>query len=122
MPRTSLLAAGFAVTALLASTPAFAKFGAFAYDQDAAKFGYSYNQDTQARADADAIKGCNGSGCKIVFRTGPRQCGALATGDKGKVWGGARRPGKAAAELAAMQDCQKRTKGQCRVRASECNR
>lgn len=122
MSRITLLAAGFAVTALLASTPAFAKFGAFAYDQGAAKFGYSYDQDSQARADADALKGCNSAGCKIVFRTGPRQCGAIATGEKGKVWGGARRGNKTAAELAAMQDCQKRFSGQCKVRASECNR
>ena len=42
--------------------------------------------------------------------------------DDGKIWGGARRPKRAAAEAAAMNDCQKRTAGQCKVRASECNK
>ena len=32
------------------------------------------------------------------------------------------REGKAEAELAAMQNCQKRTSGQCKIRGSECNR
>jgi hypothetical protein len=124
MPRHSLvLAAAFAMIAVLASArPALAAYGAFAYDEGAHKLGYSYNEQSQKAADAAALKGCASGDCKIVFRTGPRQCGAIATGDEGKVWGGARRDKKDAAELAAMQDCQKRFSGQCKVKASECNR
>lgn len=124
MPRQSLiLAAAFAMIAVIAGArPALAAYGAFAYDEGAQKFGYSYNEATQGAADSKAIAGCASSGCKVVFRTGPQQCGALATGDEGKVWGGARRDQRPAAELAAMQDCQKRTKGQCKIQASQCNR
>ncbi len=120
----SLLAAGFIAALGLTATagPAFAKFGAFAYDQGAGKYGYSYNEDSQSQADAAALKGCASEGCKIVFRTGPRQCGAIATTENGKAWGVARRNQRDAAALAAMQDCQKHTHGQCKVKASECNR
>jgi len=124
MPRQSLvLAAVFATIAATAGArPALAAYGAFAYDEGAHKYGYSYNEATQKAADAAALKGCASGGCKVVFRTGPQQCGAIATGEEGKVWGGARREQRAAAELAAMSDCQKRTSGQCKIKASECNR
>ncbi|HEY1795550.1 MAG TPA: DUF4189 domain-containing protein [Stellaceae bacterium] len=124
MRRQSLvLAAMFAMIAVMASArPALAAYGAFAYDEGAGKYGYSYNEQNQNAADAAAIKGCNSGGCKVVFRTGPQQCGAIAATENGKVWGGARRDQRAAAELAAMQDCQKRSSGQCEVKASKCNR
>ncbi len=124
MPHHSLvLAAVFAMIAVMAGArPALAAYGAFAYDEGAHKYGYSHNEATQKAADDLALKGCASGGCKIVFRTGPQQCGAIATGEDGKVWGGARRDQQAAAELAAMQDCQKRASGQCKIRASDCNR
>jgi hypothetical protein len=123
MPRQSLIvAAMFALIAVMASArPALAAYGAYAYDQDAGKYGYSYNEQTEKAADTAALKGCNSGGCKIVFRTGPQQCGAIAATENGKVWGGAHRDRRPEAELAAMQDCQKRTQGQCKVKASECN-
>lgn len=123
MPRQSLvIAAVFAMFAVMAGArPALAAYGAFAYDEGAGKYGYSYNEQSQGQADAAALKGCNSGACKIVFRTGPQQCGAIAATENGKVWGGARRDQRAGAELAAMQDCQKRTEGQCKVKASECN-
>jgi len=110
-----------AVATVAAAGPAFAKYGAFAYDQPAGKFGYSYNEATQNAADAAALKGCASPGCKVVFRTGPQQCGAIAAVEGGKIWGGARRNSKDSAELAAIQDCQKRTSTQCKIRGSECN-
>jgi len=73
-------------------------------------------------ADEAALKGCASEQCKIVFRTGPKECGAIAMNDDGKIWGGAKRPTRDAAELAAMNNCQKRTGGQCKVRANECNK
>ena len=124
MPRQSLvIAAVFATIAVMASArPALAAYGAFAYDESAHKYGYSHDEASQKVADDLALKGCASTGCKVVFRTGAKQCGALATGEEGKIWGGAWRREKAAAELAAMQDCQKRASGQCKIRASECNR
>ena len=49
-------------------------------------------------------------------------CGAIALTDDGKIWGGSTRPTRAAAELAAIQGCQKRTKVQCQVKGAECNK
>jgi hypothetical protein len=99
-----------------------AEYGAFAYEESAAKYGFSWNEVDQARADAAALKGCVVDNCKIVFRTGPKECGAIAMSANGKVWGGAKRGQRAAAELAAIENCQNRTSGQCKVRGAECNR
>jgi hypothetical protein len=97
-------------------------YGAFAYADGPALFGFSWNQPDQPNADYGALKGCASSECKIVFRTGPRECGAIAMNDSGKIWGGAKRGQPAAAELAAVENCQQRATGQCKVRGSECNR
>lgn len=124
MPRQSLiLAAVFAMIAVMAGArPALAAYGAFAYDEGARKFGYSHDEPTQKAADAAALKGCASNGCKVIFHTGPQQCGAIAMSDGDKGWGAAYRDQRPAAELAAMQDCQKHTQAQCKVKASVCNR
>ena len=57
-----------------------------------------------------------------MFRVGPHLCGAIAMTEDGKVWGGAVRPKRDGAQLAALENCQKRTAGQCKLRGSECNR
>jgi hypothetical protein len=84
--------------------------------------GFSWNEANQKQAEDVAIKNCNTTGCKVVFRVAPKQCGAIALTDDGKIWGGSTRPTKAAAELAAIEGCQKRTKVQCAVKGSECNK
>ena len=118
-----LIAALAVVIALgLTVAPALAAYGAFAYDDDAHKYGYSWNEETAGAADQAALKGCGTDKCKVVFRTVSKECGAIAFGDEGKVWGGAKRDTRAAAELAAMENCQKRFTGQCKIKASECNR
>ena len=124
MRRAILSVAGFAaaVFMLANAAPAFAEYGAFALDEATGKYGVSWNEATQKQAEDAAIKGCNTTACKIVFKLGPKRCGAIALTDDGKIWGGAERPTKAAAELAAMQNCQKRTKVQCKVKGAECNR
>lgn len=123
MHRATLLALGIsALLAVAAATPAFAEFGAFARDEASGKLGLSWGKETQRRADEAAMKDCAESACKIVFRTRAKQCSAVATAAEGNAWGASRRDHKDAAELAAMTDCQKRTKGQCKVRASGCNR
>jgi hypothetical protein len=128
MRRTTMLAAAAAglsamLTMLAASPAAFAGYGAFALDATAHKFGYSANQPDQQRADQLALKNCKSDNCKIVFPIGPRRCGALATSDvAGTAWGGAVKPTRDAAQLAAIADCQKHTAGQCKLRAVGCNR
>ena len=124
MRRLTMLAAGLAVVlATTAASPAVAGYGAFALDPAAHRFGYSLNQPDRHSADRLALQHCKSANCKVVFPVGPRQCGALATGEKaGTAWGGAVKRTRDAAELAAMQDCQKRTAGQCKLRAAGCNR
>jgi hypothetical protein len=124
MRRAMLTAAGFAAAVLMLANaaPAYAEYGAFARDEATGKYGFSWNEANQKQAEDAAIKNCNTTGCKVVFRVHPKQCGAIALTDDGKIWGGSTRPTKAAAELAAIQGCQKRTKVQCTVKGSECNK
>jgi clan AA aspartic protease (TIGR02281 family) len=97
-------------------------FGSFAHNESSGHYGFSWNEYDQPRADHAALQSCATNGCKVVFRVGPKLCGAIAVTDDGMVWGGATRPTRAAAELAAFQNCQKRTKVQCTVKGAECNR
>jgi len=123
MQRVGIFAVAAVVVGLVTGAgPAFAEYGAFAYEAATGKYGLSWNERDQRRADDAALKGCAAGNCKIVFRTGPKECGAIAMSETGKVWGGAKRDRRAAAELAAIENCQKRTSGQCKVRGSECNR
>ena len=97
-------------------------YGAFAHDGTSGRYGASWNQASQARADEAALKGCASEYCKIVFRMTARQCGALAMTDNGKIWGGATRTERNAAERAAVENCEKRTSTSCRLRSVQCNR
>jgi hypothetical protein len=123
-----IIAAGiwaFAISMVIGVSPALADYGALAHDDATGKYGLSSNEKTQAKADDVALKECGSDKCKIVFRTSARECGAIATAETIKeslAWGGAKRPVRPAAELAAMSACQKRTKGQCKIRSAECNR
>jgi hypothetical protein len=96
-------------------------YGAFAHDDTSGRYGASWNQQSQARADEAALKGCASQSCKIVFRMTARQCGAIALTENGKVWGGATRSDRAAAERAAVENCEKRTSTSCRLRSAQCN-
>ena len=128
MPRSpfvfllALVIGAVAALTALRSTPALAEYGAFALDEGAHKYGYSWNKESKPAANAAALKGCATDKCKVVFQTGPKQCGAIAMAADNKVWGGAQRNRREAAELAAIENCQKRTSGQCKIRAAECNR
>jgi hypothetical protein len=125
MRQTKLLAAGFsAFLAMAVTAPAFAGYGALAHDDGSGKYGLSSNEDAQNKADDVAMKECGSDKCKIVFRTAARECGAIAlAGDgTGNAWGAGKHPQRATAELAAVTNCQKHTKGQCKVKAAECNK
>lgn len=125
MRRSTMIALGIAgFLASAAAQPASAGYGALAQDDASGKYGLSANEQTQSKADDVAMKICGGDKCKIVFRTVAKECGAIATAETGNAWGAGKRPQnqRAAAELAAIQSCQKRTKGQCKLRGAECNR
>jgi Domain of unknown function (DUF4189) len=114
----ALLAFGYATL----PTPAFAGFGAIAWDQVSGQRGWSWNQPTAQKAGEVALSECGASGCKVVIHTVARQCAALATTQDGKAAGGAARKTKDAARLAALADCQKRGAGDCVVRVGDCNK
>jgi clan AA aspartic protease (TIGR02281 family) len=97
-------------------------YGAFAHDDTSGRYGASWNQNSQSRADEAALKGCASEWCKIVFRITARQCGAIAMTDNGKIWGGATRSERADAERAAVENCSKRTSLSCKPRSVQCNR
>jgi hypothetical protein len=125
VPVATSLAASLAALVLIGGTvPAFASFGAFAYDEATGKYGASWNQASQKEADDAATKGCASEKCKVVFRTNAGQCGAIAATENGKVWGGARRPKRDEAEKAALANCEKRpgAAGKCKVRTADCNK
>src|SRR5690242_8640500 len=125
MRRISIVAAGlFVLLATGAASPALAGYGALAYDDTARKYGFSWNEATAGRAEELALKDCGGAKtCKVVFRTGPKQCGAIATAETGNAWGASDKGDrKDTVELRAIESCQKRASGQCKVRASACNR
>jgi hypothetical protein len=124
MRRAILNATGFAAAlfVLANAAPACAGYGALAFDEQARKYGLSSNEETQGKADDVAMKICGTDKCKIVFRTSARECGAIAMANTGTGWGAGKRANRAAAELGAMQSCQKHTKGQCKINSVECNR
>ncbi len=118
-----IVAAIVAVVAVMAhAAPAAAGYGAVALDEKNAKYGFGWNEDTQKKADDAAMQACNGEACKIVFRVPPKQCGSLATAEKGAAWGGSVKPTRDAAKLGAIENCQKNTSGKCVVRGTDCNR
>jgi uncharacterized protein DUF4189 len=123
MRRTRMIVVGcLAILAMLAAAPAFAGYGAVAFDEKAAKYGFAWNEDTQKRADEAALQACNSADCKVVIPVPPRRCAALATGEKGNAWGGHVDTSRDAAKLRAIENCQKRTSGKCVLRGSDCNR
>jgi hypothetical protein len=119
-----MIVVGFSALLVLAlsAAPAFAGYGAVAFDEKTAKYGFGWNEDTQKRADEAALQACNSADCKVVIPVPPRRCAALATGEKGSAWGGNVGSTRDAAKLRALENCQKRTSGKCVLRGSDCNR
>lgn len=121
MTLSRVIVVGLSGLFFLSATQALAAYGAFAYDQGTGRYGFSWNRASQEAANDAAIRGCRSSDCKVVFRIGPRQCGAVALSGNNKGWGGAKRSSRETAELAAVQNCEKRAGGQCKVKGSDCN-
>jgi hypothetical protein len=123
MRRATIIAACFsALLVTVAAAPAFAGYGAVAFDEKTAKYGFGWNEDTQKRADEAAMQACNSEACKVVIPVPPRKCAAFATGEKGNAWGGGVDGARDRAKLRALENCQKRTSGKCVIRGSDCNR
>ena len=107
---------------LLTALPALAEYGAIAWDRETGKRGWSWNQESQSRADEVALSECGASGCKVIKRTGRRECAALATTETGKYVGASARRDREGARLAAVKACEKGKAGECIVRVTDCNK
>lgn len=117
-PTVSVLAAAFA---LMTAAPAWAGYGAIAYDQQNGHSGAAWNQATPANANELALKQCAAEGCR-VHSVEPKGCGALARSSTGKAWGGADRETLAGAEHTAVLLCEKHAAtGPCKVVVQGCN-
>ena len=107
---------------LFAAAPAFAGYGAVAYDAKTGKRGWSWNEPTAQKAAEVAVSQCGASGCKVLMKIGPKRCGAFATTEDGKGWGAAGRATVDQSRVAALANCTKAKLGECVVRASDCNK
>jgi hypothetical protein len=107
---------------LVTTVPAFAEYGAIAWDRETGKFGASWNKATAQDAAKSALSDCGATGCKVIMRTGRAMCAALATTETGKYAGAAPRRDREAARLAALKACQKGDAGECIVRVTDCNK
>ena len=118
-PTVPVLAAAFA---LMTAAPAWAGYGAIAYDQQSGHQGAAWNQTTPAKANEMALKSCATDGCR-VHPVEPKGCGALARSGTGKAWGGADRTTVAEAGRTAILLCEKHTAtGACKVVVQGCNK
>jgi hypothetical protein len=127
--RISMRRALFTVAALLAfsialmpAPPAFAGYGAIAWDKAAGRSGWSWDQSTADKAREVALSHCGTSDCKVVIQSAPKQCSALATTQDRKHIGAARRSTQDDARVAALSNCRKDNAGECVIRFSMCNK
>jgi hypothetical protein len=122
MRHTMVIVAAMVALAVANVAPAVAGYGAIAYDQNSGKEGASWDQATQAEANESALRQCASPECR-VHPVEPKGCGALATSDKDKAWGGADRETLDAAEHEAIAHCKTHTEtGTCAVRVMGCNK
>lgn len=108
--------------ALLIGPPAVAGYGAVAYDQDARKQGFAWDEPTQDQAKEAAKRDCGSDNCEVRFGVPPGMCAALATPKDGPAWGGAVRKSIDAAAFAAVKNCQKQATDKCVVRQKKCTK
>jgi hypothetical protein len=119
MRRTLILAAALMTLAL--AKPAFAQVGAIAYDIETGRWGVTWNQPNFGAAEGRALRDCGTPGCAIRLRIGPGECGALATTANRVGWGTSIHRSRDHARMGALENCQRFNRGECIVRAWDCN-
>jgi predicted secreted Zn-dependent protease len=92
-------------------------FQAIAFSPSSGAFGFSFNQSTQAEAEALAISYCKKSDCKSVIWSRDT-CASLAVGDR-NAYGTAWQKERKAAETQALANCRKFGKN-CKIRTTTC--
>jgi serine/threonine-protein kinase len=95
------------------------RYGAIAYSQRTGHYGYADNAGTRAGAERRALDNCEGRDCKIEvwFRN---SCGALATGEGGRIYGWAQNASLREAKESAVEHCRHEGGRRCRVVISAC--
>ena len=121
MRRSGIFGLAAVIGVMAAGAPAFADFGAIAYDQHNCAVGRSWHYPNAQQAANVALSECGHRGCKVILEVGPGQCGAIAITPDCHGYGWAKRPSRDAARLSAMENCQHYNAGQCTVRAADCN-
>jgi len=125
MRRTFWYALGIAAVlgTLTGATPAFADYGAIAYDRNNCAWGRSWHHQSPGRAVEAALSECGHRGCRVMLEVGPGECGALAATDNCRGFGWAKRYSRREAQEAAMNSCRGYNgAGVCSVRVVDCNR
>ena len=126
MRLITLFATGLvALTGIFASAaPAFAEYGAIAYDRTNCAWGRSWNYSGQSGADQRAMSECSsqGSSCQVVAQVGPGQCGAVAATDSCSGYGWATRSNTTDAQIVALEQCRNYNPGlSCSIKVSVCS-
>jgi len=109
------------ISGFVGGSPAFAQYGAIAYDSNNCAWGRAWNFQTPQLAAATALAECANSGCKVMTEIAPHQCGSLASTANCKGWGWATRPTLAEAQAAALQQCVAYNAGECIARVGDCD-
>ncbi|HEX3067257.1 MAG TPA: DUF4189 domain-containing protein [Thermoanaerobaculia bacterium] len=115
-----ILAVGALAT--LIGTAAIARgdrYGAIAYSTRTGNYGYADNAGTRAGAERRALENCERRDCKVEvwFRN---SCGALATGEGGRIYGWAQNSSLREAKESAVEHCRHEGGRRCRVVISAC--
>ena len=122
MKRVTLLAAASAgLAVIVAAMPVRAQYGALAYDPNTRLWGRATNVPSPRDAEATALSYCRSGNCRIVTRTGPGQCGAIAAANDGSQSHYSTRPGRAEVEAAAVERCQYEARQPCHLVVVQCN-
>jgi hypothetical protein len=87
-------------------------YGAIAFNETDASYGYAYDYESQAEANKAALGEC-GKGCKVVLRI-KNECGAIALSDSHYGWSNG--SNRKQAEQGAVSQCGKG----CKVVAWTC--
>jgi len=97
-------------------------YGAIAYGEGGGRYssGWAKNYPSQAEADANAVKECGRSPCKVVMRFWGKYCGAVARGGNG-AWGSASAATDNDARAKSQETCRGHGGRNCEVLASACN-
>ncbi len=114
--------AALTVVALLIATPGPARgdrFGAIAYSVRTERYGYASDARSRGDAEARALRECRAGDCviKVWFRN---SCGALATGDEGRITGWAYNNSLDEAKERALRECRAHGGHRCGIRAWAC--